>query len=304
MVVHAAPAAAYVRKRTADTFVPMFWPDPRLTLEVARPPDGIGVTLDDLHAAARAAADSWSYPAIPCTGVTVQLGPAVTDSQVAGRDGKNRIIMRVGSWCRDPVTQSYCHDPAAVALTTFFSRSKPGAPNDGQILEADIEINAVGDYQWAAIPDGPISGRDYANVYDLPSVLTHETGHFIGLDHTCRVDGAPDLVDDRGDVYPGCFDVQAENQPLIMDATMFPFMNPAEMKLRTLTADDARAACEIYPTTSVPWEEWSGGGGCAAAPGPPSPAAWQGLATLAAIALSLRRPRHARAPSATRKFAR
>jgi hypothetical protein len=265
-VIWCAAAGAYVRGRS-DGFSPFFWSDPRQELEVASPPAGLGISADELRAAAVAATQTWSFPTIACTGVSLRIEPGFTDSQVAGRDGKNRIIMRTGEWCRDPAAPTdalkHCHDPSIVALTTLFTRARLGAPDDGQILEADIEINAVGTYRWAIIPDGPISGRDYAELYDLVSVLTHETGHFIGLDHTCLVPGAPSRVDDKGVEYPGCFSLPANQQMLIQDATMYPFTNPVEVKLRTLTPDDARAACEIYPPVL---DEWAGGAGCTTVP--------------------------------------
>jgi hypothetical protein len=274
------PAAAYVRARTFDTFVPTFWSDPRKALEVARPADGLGVSTEDLRGAAQAAVSSWSNSAIGCTGVALRLSSQTTDSQVAGRDGRNRIIMRAGTWCRDPVALTHCHDPAAVALTTVFSRSKPGAPDDGEMLEADIEVNAAGSFQWGIIPDGAISGRDFANVYDLTSALTHEVGHFIGLDHTCVTPGALMLVDDRGIATPSCEAVPATEQSLVDDATMYPFMSPGEISLRTLTTDDARAACDIYPSASVPDDEWVGAGGCSEAPTTSSGAPERAAATI------------------------
>lgn len=265
-----ARALAYVRARTPDTFVPIFWADPRKVLEIARPPEGVGVTTDDLRAAAQAAVASWSGSSIACTGLELRVAPRVTDSQVAARDGRNRILMRTGSWCRDPVALTHCHDPAAVALTTVFSRSRPGAADDGEMLEADIEVNAAGSFPWGIIPDGPISGRDFANIYDLTSALTHETGHFIGLDHTCLTPNMPLLVDDSGVAAPSCASVPADQQADIEDATMYPFMNPSEVGLRTLSTDDTRAACDIYPTWSVPDDEWIGAGGCTQAPAPVS----------------------------------
>ncbi len=299
--IWSAPAGAYVRSRNVKTNSPLYWSDPRLALEVARPPSETGISTDDLVGASRAAIATWSYPQISCTGLSLRLTQDSTDSQVAGRDGTNRIIMRVGNWCRDPIALKHCHDDAAVALTTVFSRYKPGFPDDGEILEADIEVNAVGSYLWAVIPDGPISGRDFANRFDLRSVLTHETGHFIGLDHNCMLPGAPLLVDDKGIAFADCFALPSEIQMSIEDATMYPFMTTADVKLRTLTADDTRAACEIYPTLSVPFDEWTGGGGCAISP-PRLSGSWGRLVvttliTLATMVISTsRRGRRRRTP--------
>lgn len=289
---HARTAEAYVRARTTDTYVPIFWADPRKVLEIARPPDGVGVSTDDLRGAAQAALASWSSSAIACTGVSLRLATAATDSQVAGRDDRNRIVMRTGSWCRDPLAMTHCHDPAAVALTTVFTRSNPNGPDDGEILEADIEVNATGDFQWGVIPDGVVSGRDFANIYDLTSALTHETGHFIGLDHTCATPNAPLLIDDGGIAVPLCSSIPADQDAVILDATMFPFMDPSVVTLRSLSPDDEKAACDIYPRWASPVDEWVGGGGCAQAPSPVSrdPRSPILVAVALAIAAWLRRP--------------
>ena len=281
-----ASAEAYVRSRDDKTFSPFFWTDPRQALEVARPPDGLGISAADLRATAEAAIASWSYPKLPCTGVSLRLGQDVTDSQVAGRDRTNRIIMRVGAWCRDPIRLYKCHDEAAVALTTVFTIHNPGWPDDGEIVEADIEVNAVGNYLWAVIPEGPISGRDFANVYDLTSVLTHEIGHFIGLDHNCQLPNTGLLIDDDGVARVDCFSPPPSIQTSIEDATMYPFMATADLKLRTLTADDARGACEIYPPSSVPVDEWIGAGGCAASPTPVSRGCFGMLVATALMAIA------------------
>lgn len=254
-----APAGAYVRTRTADTLVPYFWSDPFQTLEVAQPPDVVGLSAVDVVGAATAAAAAWSYPAIPCSGVSLRVSPGVVDSQVAGLDGHNRIIMRTDRWCRDPIGMTNCHDPMVIALTTVFTRSHPGAANDGQILEADIEVNAVDDF-FAIIP-ASFMVRDYADKYDLASVLTHETGHFIGLAHDCQLpsDTPRQLTDDQGNQSPDCDALPATTQTQILQDTMYPWLNLADVSARTLTADDTRASCEIYPPLVV-------GGGCVTAP--------------------------------------
>jgi len=129
-----------------------------------------------------------------------------------------------------------------------FSRNHPGALDDGMILEADIEVNDV-DYQWAIIPDGPITVHDYGNSYDLASALTHETGHFIGLAHTCSVSGDPLRYDNHGQVVSDCTMLTGDDADQIIAATMYPTMNPVDVSLRSLTDDDRNGACSLYPIT-------------------------------------------------------
>lgn len=79
----------------------------------------------------------------------------------------------------------------------------------GQILDADIEVNHANNH--FTISDDEIE-------YDLQAVMTHEVGHFIGLDHT-------------------------ED----FDATMFAGYEPGTIDIRTLEQDDIDGACTIYP---------------------------------------------------------
>jgi len=79
----------------------------------------------------------------------------------------------------------------------------------GEILDADIEMNhAYNEFT---------TGDDYV-VYDLQSILTHEIGHFIGLDHT-----------------------------LDYNATMNAGYQQGTIELRTLELDDMEGVCAIYP---------------------------------------------------------
>lgn len=79
----------------------------------------------------------------------------------------------------------------------------------GDILDADLEINFA--YNELTVGDDHI-------VYDLQSIVTHEIGHFIGIDHS------PDI-----------------------DATMYAGYDEGATGLRTLEVDDLDAACAVYP---------------------------------------------------------
>lgn len=79
----------------------------------------------------------------------------------------------------------------------------------GEIFDADIEINHA--YNNFTISDEIVD-------YDLESVLTHEVGHLIGLDHT------PDYA-----------------------ATMYAGYERGSMEQRSLEPDDVLGACTAYP---------------------------------------------------------
>src|SRR5206468_38411 len=57
-----------------------------------------------------------------------------------------------------------------------------------------------------------------ADGYDFASIVTHETGHFLGMAHS-------------GDSH----------------ATMYAHYNPGSTTLRNLTADDVSGICTVYP---------------------------------------------------------
>jgi MYXO-CTERM domain-containing protein len=293
-------AQAFVRSITLDSGVPLFWVTPQATLEVTQPPESFPITPDAFHAAVEAAARTWSYPAVPCTAVALDVAAGFGDSDVVAADGHNRIITRTGAWCRDPVDMTKCYDSSQVAITTVFSRSHPGALDDGQILEADVELNDTG-YQWAVIPDGDFSGRDYANAYDLRSALTHELGHFLGLAHDCVMPGDPIRVDDSGHVSPDCSDLPSDEAATLLASTMYAVMEPADIQWRSLSPDDGRAACWLYSRTSLPVAGW-----CAVASSPdqaPSPVdvlIGTGALFAAALAVRSRRSRRARTGAVAR----
>jgi hypothetical protein len=84
-------------------------------------------------------------------------------------------------------------------------------PQTGAITDADIEINSADHRVKLDVGDDGV---------DLESILTHEAGHFIGLDHTST---------DHG------------------DATMRAGWDGTGTALRSLTDDDVDGVCAAYP---------------------------------------------------------
>lgn len=94
----------------------------------------------------------------------------------------------------------------AYALTTVWF-----VPSTGEIRDVDVEINGTrGDVDWSTPRDG----------VHLPSIVTHEVGHFLGLAHS---------PDDALAVMRPRFDPKSADD------------------LRVLTPDDEAGICSVYP---------------------------------------------------------
>jgi Matrixin len=109
----------------------------------------------------------------------------------------NAIIFRDSGWPYEGASNM-------LALTTVTYNL-----DNGQIYDADMELNTAG-----AIFT---TGDSKVNI-DLLSVVTHETGHFLGLAHS---------VDTT--------------------STMFPAYQQGDISLRNLAPDDIAGICAIYP---------------------------------------------------------
>ncbi len=128
----------------------------------------------------------------------------------------------------------------------------------GEILDADIEINHA---------NNNFTINDDVVDYDLEAVLTHEVGHFIGIDHT------PDFT-----------------------ATMYAGYEPGTIDGRSLEPDDVLAACAAYPPSrEVTCDPTPRGGQAYACDGVPHGTALFATAIAAAALRSRRRARPERA---------
>jgi MYXO-CTERM domain-containing protein len=203
-------------------------------------------------AAIAAAAVGWEDATRACGYLQLQLEPA--EPCEVGLDYVNCIVVREDRWCR-PAQDGQperCHDPSAAAITTLFFVDDPGSPDDGVIVDADIEINAV-DYGLAVCGDQPgCTSTGGGVVTDLQNVVTHELGHLLGLDHTCWA-GPPGAgpLDGDGVPVPPCAPESAL-PPEVTGATMYNFTDPGEIEKRTPEPDDVDGFCDAYPLAADP----------------------------------------------------
>lgn len=109
------------------------------------------------------------------------------------------IVMFTESWPYQGAEDAY-----ALTSVTFDVKS-------GKLADADIEFNG-GDFTFTNVDDPA------GTLVDVRNTLTHEVGHFIGLDHSTEV-----------------------------DSTMFARAVEGELKKRSLQQDDIMGLCHIYP---------------------------------------------------------
>jgi matrixin len=145
----------------------------------------------------------------PSLGV-VPLGGASCDrvefnAPEAGRAGApnaNLVIFRDSAW-------PYPDERFVIARTSITFETTTGV-----IFDADIEINSF---------QNEFSTSDTEISYDLQAVLTHEVGHFLGLDHS-----------------------------RVPNATMNASYDVSSLGTRTLSSDDQAAICSVYSPLADP----------------------------------------------------
>lgn len=150
------------------------------------------------------------------------------------------------------LTETWPFGPEVIAQTTVSWDSS------ATLVDADIAFNAVY-YEFTTGDDGVRT--------DLLSILTHETGHMLGLAHSAD-----------------------------SDATMFAVYEQGQTHLRSLEDDDREGIRWLYPCDDEPCEggvTWESN--CSMAGGP---APWI-LAAVPVLGLTLRRSRRRRESGAT-----
>jgi Matrixin len=221
----ARPAGAYCRTTTCDPLAEddgcapvngcptrgeeLFWSDACVTYAVQRLGSPLrGISAYDLDQAMRAAFTTWLGTECPRRGKpsigVIALGGASCDEVEfnqpelgrAGAPNANIVMFRDDGW-------PYAGERFVIARTSITFD-----PNTGAIFDADIEINSF---------DNDFSIGDEPVATDLQAVLTHEVGHFFGLDHST-----------------------------FENATMQANYDSSSLGARTLSSDDIAGICSLY----------------------------------------------------------
>lgn len=187
---------------------------------------------------------TWNNAAASCSYLSI-VNEGKKDLEV-GNNKVNLIKFRDTEWGRPAIDDdpARAYAPAAAGITTATYIDDATSSRDGEILDADIEINGV---NFAVSVDG--QSAKTGCMAELQNTLTHELGHLLGIEHPCLASGDPQRVDNLGNPVPQCalvFD------PAITEATMFNSQECGETKKESLAADDIAAVCGIYPVKDDP----------------------------------------------------
>ncbi len=193
----AAPARAYELKEPVEgTFVR--WTQSSVALHV-RYADPVGdIDADMLWDSLLLAADAWRHIGGAPSVRLVAGGPETPDPN----DGLSSVHV-LQEWPTD-----LYGDRLAVTVSTY-------EPASGELIDTDVLINGS---KVFSILDEAAPARDR---FDLPSVLTHELGHVLGLGES--------------------------NVP---EATMWPLLTPGQVSARTLEIDDEEGIVALYGATA------------------------------------------------------
>jgi hypothetical protein len=213
-------------------------------------PDNPGETA---FTSVEAAFQAWQTVQEGCGNLSLVEGPR-TSSRFVGYDTSypEHLVLFREALCADVVASGdpcledgtcgnvhdcwdHGDDVLALTTTTFDATT-------GEILDADIEINAAG-FVVTTVDGPPCQGGALGQgcvAYDVQATATHEIGHLLGLDHTS---------------YPGS----------IMNRTAFV----GDLSKRTLDPGSRDFVCDVYPKGEASRDcvgpASAPGGGCAVA---------------------------------------
>jgi len=188
------PASSYLNSFSGST--PDHWATPNITYSI-NPNHGSNIQGNrSVQDVVVTAFNTWD--AAPNTSVTLTRGADSTKTS-SGNDGVNLICFV----CKGDFFQ----EASTLALTLSTTVSE--GSDAGRIEDADIFFN----------PSVTFHTEGLEGAQDLQTVVVHEVGHLLGLDHTG-----------------------------VVKAVMFPFAPDLE---RTLAWDDVAAISSLYPGTQV-----------------------------------------------------
>ena len=185
-----------------DCGIVVSWPSPCVEYSLQKDASKKGIDLATARQVFKEAFATWT--SAPCEGGTPRMKLTETEPVECHKHEYNQdqgnaniIMFRDDSW-------PYTGAANTLALTTVTYNL-----DTGEIYDADMEINSF---------DATFTTGDTNVEFDLLSIATHETGHFLGLAHS------PNL-----------------------DATMFMSYAEHDTSIRSLSDDDVNAICAVYP---------------------------------------------------------
>ena len=183
--------------------IPISWPGGCFGYSLAEG-EASPIPTQELAIVAQASFDAWLQAQCSDGGPGLRIAELnqveCAQAEFNPRGGNaNTIFVRGETWP---------YESSALALTTVTYST-----TTGEILDADIEVNAV-HYTMTTTDEGVD--------YDLQSVLNHEVGHWLGLAHTLEA-----------------------------SAVMYARHKRGSKSKRTLHADDEAGICAVYPPSSA-----------------------------------------------------
>jgi hypothetical protein len=238
------------------------------------------ISLDDAQSGMETAFAQWTNATCPSTTATSKasvdvryLGAVACHEVQYNQNGGNTNVIMF-----DDDSWPYSDANNTLGLTTVTYNT-----TTGELYDADMEINTA---QQTLTVSGPVP----SNGFDFLSIITHESGHFLGMAHSAD-----------------------------MQATMFAHYTEGATSMRNLSADDITGICTIYPpdgtrtTAAGPLPEGpcdptprggysgncgGGGGGCSLAGSPGHPSSSVAFAALMMVIASMGVRARKRAPRA------
>lgn len=192
-----------------DQGIPIKWPSTCVSTSVSAQGSVLrNITADQMRSIVDKAFQQWT--SADCGGgktpnFIVDMFPDVNCTDVTGAAGYKATGPNYNVWIFEDDDWPYGTEAEnAIALTTTQFN-----PTTGEVYDSDVELNSQN--------SNFTTGLDFVNI-DLPSVVQHESGHFLGLAHTS-----------------------------MSTAVMYASMNSGEISKRVLDPDDVTGICATYP---------------------------------------------------------